>query len=207
MREKPGNTTLMNDAGPVIIGWCPHHETPVNKKKGTLIMDIITSSKIPDTPVDIYKTVEYSHRQVGIVQLWAGALSLFIILVTAYFIPEMILVLLIPIVALAFGILFFSVLTVEIHSDCIDALFGPIPLFKRSVAFDTISTYKLVKNPWYFGYGIRVIQNGTLYNIAGPHALEITLNTGKKVQIGTDEPEVLVDIFRQVTGHYSIKTN
>ncbi len=170
-------------------------------------MDIITNRKIPNSPTGISKTLEYSHRQVGTVQLWAGTLSLIIVMVTAYLSPEIFLMLLIPIGALAFGLLFFSTLTVVICSDSIQVKFGPIPLFKKNVAFDTISAYKLVKNPWYYGYGIRVIRRGTLYNISGPHALEITLHTGKRVQIGTDEPEKLAEVFKQVTSHYSLKSD
>jgi len=206
MKEKSGRKKLLSYIGPVITGWCPYHEVQVNKK-GMTIMDIITNSKIPKAPIGISKTLEYSHRQVGIVQLWAGILSIIIIVVTAVFCQEIIFLLLIPVIALVIAVLFFTTLTVEITSDRIEIMFGPIALFKRTVTFDNIKMYKLVKNPWYYGYGVRYIQNGTLYNISGPDALEITLNTGKRVQIGTDEPEKLMEVFENITKRSNMKSD
>jgi hypothetical protein len=48
-----------------------------------------------------------------------------------------------------------------------------------------------VKNPWYYGFGLRYTPHGWLYNVSGRHAVEVLLESGSKVRIGTDEPEKL----------------
>ena len=42
------------------------------------------------------------------------------------------------------------------------------------------------------GWGIRLTSRGTLYNVSGLDAVEVTLRSGKRFRLGTDEPEVLV---------------
>jgi len=54
-----------------------------------------------------------------------------------------------------------------------------------------------VKNPWYYGWGIRFTPHGWLYNVSGLHAVEIELKNGKKYRIGTDVPENLEKAIRE----------
>jgi hypothetical protein len=49
----------------------------------------------------------------------------------------------------------------------------------------------IVKNSWWYGWGIRLTPYGWLYNVAGWEAVEVLLKNGKKIRIGTDEPEKL----------------
>ncbi|PWR75864.1 hypothetical protein ACKUB1_18355 [Methanospirillum stamsii] len=195
------NTTIITDTDSVITGWCPNHDKPVNRKAEFSVMDVLTMGKNPEDPTGLTKNLEYSHEQVGIVQVWAGIISLNILLFTAYFCQDIILLLLIPILALIFGVAFFSTMTVIITTDAIKVQFGPVSVIKRTFPFEKIKAYSLVKNPWYYGYGVRWIPHGTLYNIAGPDALELTLHSGKRVQIGTDEPEKMIEVFENVFRH------
>jgi len=200
MKEK-GKPSIITDADSVITGWCPNHDKPVHKKAAFSVMGLFNMRSKPEDPRGSIQNLEYSHMQVGVVQFWAGLIGLIIILITAYFFQDVILLLLIPIIALIIGIGFFSTMTVEIRSDAIKVLFGPVTVIKRTFSFETMKSYRLVKNPWYYGYGIRWIPQGTLYNIAGSDALEITLHSGKIIRIGTDEPDKMIEVFEKVTSH------
>jgi hypothetical protein len=49
-----------------------------------------------------------------------------------------------------------------------------------------------VRNPWYYGWGVRLTPHGILYNVSGLNAVELLLDDGRRVRVGTDEPDALV---------------
>jgi hypothetical protein len=54
----------------------------------------------------------------------------------------------------------------------------------------------VVKNPWYYGWGIHLTPSGWLYNVSGFWAVELQMKNGKKYRIGTDDPEGLVQVIQ-----------
>jgi len=50
-----------------------------------------------------------------------------------------------------------------------------------------------VRNKWWWGWGIRRIHDGWLYNVSGLNAVELVMGNGKKFRIGTDQPRRLAD--------------
>ncbi|GAI51787.1 unnamed protein product [marine sediment metagenome] len=68
--------------------------------------------------------------------------------------------------------------------------------FKR-FKLNEIESCQVVKNHWYYGWGIRLTPHGVLYNVSGFDAVEIKLRTGKKFRIGTDVPQELEEAIRQ----------
>ncbi len=84
----------------------------------------------------------------------------------------------------------FSSLTVMITSSAFHAGFTPGWPRKVEPLFN-ISDVRVVRNPWYYGWGIRLTPHGTLYNVSGLDAVEIRTKQGKSFRIGTDEPEKL----------------
>jgi hypothetical protein len=94
-------------------------------------------------------------------------------------------------------LLVFGWLTVRVDDDAIEARFG-IGLIRRTVPFSDVQGYRAVRNPWYYGWGIRLIPAGWLLNVSGLSALELDLPAGRRVRIGTDEPERLVDVLSRV---------
>jgi len=58
----------------------------------------------------------------------------------------------------------------------------------------------MVKNHWYYGWGIHLTPHGWLYNISGFLAVEIQMKSGKKYRIGTDEPKKLIEAIQQSLG-------
>ncbi len=99
-------------------------------------------------------------------------------------------------VVIAIALVLFSSLTVVIWEEDLEARFGPGPIRKR-FKLNEIESCQVVKNHWYYGWGIRLTPHGVLYNVSGFHAVEIKLRTGKKFRIGTDVPQELEEAIRQ----------
>jgi hypothetical protein len=132
---------------------------------------------------------QYKHTQIGyviIAGLGAGILIVLSILLTQRRDWVMVLVLFIMTIA---TILFVS-LTIEIAEGVLTISFGP-GIIRKTVHIADIEACKVVRNPWYFGWGIRLTPHGWLYNVSGTQGVEITLKGGRRFRLGSDEPEVL----------------
>ncbi|MDH3245148.1 MAG: hypothetical protein OEM26_11075 [Saprospiraceae bacterium] len=87
-------------------------------------------------------------------------------------------------------VLFYG-LRVKVTSDQIKLSYG-IGLIKFSFDLSEIKSVQVVRNPWYFGFGIRLIPNGMLYNIHGLDAVELHFrNKSRIVRVGSPEVEIL----------------
>ncbi len=93
--------------------------------------------------------------------------------------------------------LFFS-LTVEIDATHLTFRFG-IGLIRQRIPLAEIVAVKPVRNTWLYGWGIHCTPHGWLYNVSGWEAVEITLVTGKRFRLGTDEPQRLARMLQAVT--------
>ena len=63
-----------------------------------------------------------------------------------------------------------------------------IGFYTKKINLSSIRSVSIQKYPVYYGYGIRIIPNGLLYNVSGNHAIEIRFKDRKNViQIGTDD--------------------
>ena len=102
-------------------------------------------------------------------------------------------------VIVALAALMFSSLTVMVSSEEIRLRFGPGPLGKRFPTPDVRGS-KIVRNRWWYGWGIRLTPHGWLYNVSGLSAVEIRLESGRKARIGTDEPERLKQAIDEARG-------
>ena len=100
----------------------------------------------------------------------------------------------IPLLASSAIILIWAILldslTVRISNNFIEIRFG-IGIIRKQFAIAKIQSATIVRNKWYYGWGIRLTPHGWLYNVAGLDAVEIRLNNGKQYRIGTDEPKEL----------------
>jgi hypothetical protein len=134
--------------------------------------------------------VEYRHTQPG--YLTAGTLGTALFFTAKQMLkggPAALAVL--PAVALLGGAaVFFSSLTVEIRDGVLRSYFGP-GLPAKSVKVHDIESAEVVENPWYAGWGIRMMPRGTLYNVSGFQAVEVRMTNGSRFRLGTDEPETL----------------
>lgn len=141
----------------------------------------------------------YSHTQFGWVTTIAsgsGALLLFVF--TAYLGAPRALV--VAAVVLILPLLFFCSLTTEVTDRAFRFSFG-IGLISKTIPRSEIAACRVVRNPWTFGWGIHLTPRGWLYNVSGNAAIEIDLRDGKRLRVGTDEPEALcAALHREMDG-------
>jgi lipid-A-disaccharide synthase-like uncharacterized protein len=66
-----------------------------------------------------------------------------------------------------------------------------IGLIKKKIALGEIEQTEAVRNTFWYGWGIRLTPHGWMWNIAGYDAVQLTLKSGKKFRIGTDNAQLL----------------
>lgn len=82
-------------------------------------------------------------------------------------------------------------LTTKVNSDTITIAFG-IGLIRKTIRIERVRTVETVKSPWYYGWGIRLIPKGLLYNISGTDGVELRFkDTNRIIRIGTKDPVTL----------------
>lgn len=139
--------------------------------------------------------MNYEHTQPGVLMRAIFGLTVLVCLVTAAALgvkdPKAMWILLAVAGSLAMATALFHSLTVRVTRESVRLHFG-IGLIRKSFAVADISSVQSVRNHWYNGWGIRVIRNGWMYNVSGFDAVEIEMQNGKKVRIGTDEPKRLL---------------
>jgi hypothetical protein len=84
----------------------------------------------------------------------------------------------------------FHSLTVEVDATHIRIAFG-VGLIRRSIALERVESCQVVRTTWIFGWGIRYVFNGWLWNVSGFYSVELAYRGGGHFRIGTDEPEAL----------------
>jgi len=71
----------------------------------------------------------------------------------------------------------------------------------KSFSIEGIQSVEIVKNPWYYFWGIKSMPGGWLYSIApGGRAIELIFNDIKKVRLGTNRPEEIKQRIDQAIG-------
>lgn len=135
----------------------------------------------------------YEHKQPGKLIRWTLVVSIavFVIVMTVAKIwTHPIGIQLIPIIALLILIacaFLFDSLTVRITESHLSVHFGP-GLIRKIFELKEIEAAEMVRNEWWYGWGVRLTPHGWLYNVSGLDAVQITLRGGKKFRIGTDQP-------------------
>lgn len=133
-------------------------------------------------------TSDYRHTQIGWTMLTILACVYFGVLYIDIYIPAppyfSIVIILIAIAV--------SCLTISINDKELVWYFGP-RVFKKSKPISEIASCEKVDNKWWWGWGIRLrpFAGYWLYNVSGLVAVEITLKSGNKFRLGTDEPDFL----------------
>lgn len=85
----------------------------------------------------------------------------------------------------------FGRLTVEVTDEGLNAFFGwgwP----HHTLTWDKATATRIVRNQWWYGFGIRWFPGGWLWNVWTLDAVEFDLASGRKFRVGTDEPEALL---------------
>jgi len=91
-------------------------------------------------------------------------------------------------------------MTTEVDDEKITVRFG-VGLIRKQIDLKKIKQVEIVKNPWYYGWGIRFIPGGMLYNMSGLKGVELTFIDSKRIiRIGSKVTENLKsEIERRLT--------
>ena len=92
-------------------------------------------------------------------------------------------------------LLLFGWLTVEVDGSRLRLRFG-IGLFRKSFPLEIVRAARVVRNRWWYGWGIRWTPHGWLFNVSGLDAVELELTLGRRYRIGTDDPDRLAAAVR-----------
>jgi len=139
----------------------------------------------------------YEHTQPGVLmRLILGAMAVVmgtigIVVLTSTRKPEAAIGLLVAPVVLAILLVLFHSLTIRISKKTLNLSFG-VGLIRKSFSIEEIDEASAVSNRWHYGWGIKKIKGGWLYNVSGFDAVEIKLKNGRTNRIGTDEPKKLL---------------
>ena len=139
----------------------------------------------------------YKHKQNGSFILFAlslGVLMTVWILFKVFPGPGTIITAIIMVVLLICIVLFWS-LTVELTIDHLSVKLG-LGIIHKEIRYEDIREARVVKNPLYYGWGIRWIPRGYMYNVSGFGAVELEFNDDQRFRIGSDEPQKLLSAIR-----------
>lgn len=148
---------------------------------------------------------DYSHRQIGTVLLMIMAPATLVAVGTRPRGPDSgpwLVVIGVILAITAMIILVFGWLTVQVSRDSLRLWFG-VGLVRRRFAIADLRAARAVRNPWYYGWGIRYTPHGWLFNVSGLDAVEIELVSGRRYRIGTDEPQALMAAIERARAGYA----
>lgn len=137
----------------------------------------------------------YEHRQIGWVTAGPFLLLAFVALPLARlrvgslaFVPALVVLTI---------VVLFGWLTVTVDPREVKLRFG-VGVFRKRVPFDAIRDCRVVRNKWYYGWGIRLTPRGWLWNVAGLDGIELDLSGDRHFRIGTNDPQGLLAAIRRV---------
>lgn len=133
----------------------------------------------------------YEHTQAGwLIRIILGLTALG--MVTAWWLdPGRPVPLLFGVGLTAVVLLLFHSLTVCVDREHLRLRFG-VGLIRFRYALADIEKARRVRNHWYYGWGIRQLPEGWLFNVSGRDAIEISLASGVTHRVGTDDPDGLL---------------
>lgn len=140
----------------------------------------------------------YRHTQTGKLLLALVAVPIAVIIWVTIFIEATTAAL--PVLGLmVVALLLFGTLTVEVDRESVLIRFGP-GVIRQRFPLSEVRAVRLVRNKWYYGWGIRIIPGGWLYCVSGLDAVELEMASGPRHRIGTDRPQELLAAIREALG-------
>lgn len=152
------------------------------------------------------ETKTFSQRGITSVVILIGVLLLFIAPLLVILSPEELKNYIIPRVTVIIAIIFLLMykLNITVSDEAVAFKFG-VGLFGKSYKLSEIRSCKPVSYSWLWGYGIRWLPNGWLYNVSGTQAIELEFyNRSGIVRIGTDQPE---EVAREINARIAANPN
>ncbi|MDJ0662963.1 MAG: hypothetical protein QNJ75_00290 [Acidimicrobiia bacterium] len=149
--------------------------------------------------------MEYKHTQTGylflFVLVWMVGVTALIAAFAGDEASEALLIMAITTVIVLAVVFWFSRLTVRVSGSEVRVGFGP-GWPRRVFGSYEIVAFRPVRNKWYYGWGVRKIPEGWMYNVWGLDAVELELASGKKFRIGTNDQD---DLVAALTTHLALR--
>ena len=140
----------------------------------------------------------YRHTQVG--RVTVGAMGLALAAALWFTVQEPGPVPIISLIVLGVVLILFSTLTVQVRDGVMDVFFGP-GLIRRRIPLRRIREVRVVRTPWYYGWGIRLTPAGWLWNVSGLDGVEVEFDDGHRFRVGSDDAERLAEVLvREMRG-------
>jgi energy-coupling factor transporter transmembrane protein EcfT len=114
----------------------------------------------------------YKHRQIAILILFTLGFGVVLTVTALILVSTQPVVVGSVLVILLLCILLFWSLTIEVTADRLVVSFGP-GVIRKSFRIKDIHDVRIVRNPWYYGWGIRLTPHGWLFNVSGFDAVEM----------------------------------
>ncbi len=87
-------------------------------------------------------------------------------------------------------------LVTELRGDSLRWHYGWLGWPRWRVELDDIVTVEPARSSWVEGWGIRTTGEGMLYNSSGTQAVRLTLRDGRRLRLGTRDPQRLAQLLR-----------
>ena len=132
---------------------------------------------------------KYRHTQYGLLMFSVFFITGMLIAVVALRIlaEDRVLAAIVMLGVYIFGVIMFYSLTIEISAEQLKCWFG-IGVVRKTIVLSEIQSTQVIKNPWYYFWGVKSIPGGWFYAIAPGTAVEIELRDGRILQLGTNQP-------------------
>jgi hypothetical protein len=134
----------------------------------------------------------YEHTQFGHVIIWS--LLAIILVASGGLIGHRAPPVIVSTILLVCLVLFYR-LKISIEDDTLSASFG-LGVIRKTIRLAEIASCEPIRIRWWYGWGIHLTPRGWLYNVSGFDAVAITLHDGKKLALGTDDPNGLATAIR-----------
>ncbi len=132
---------------------------------------------------------KYSHRQTGYV-IYYSCFFVFVVCISIAYITNPFWVGYLSGFLVCTILSFFFSLNISVSDKVIQCSFQ-WNVIQRTILLSDVQQVEIVRNPWYWGWGIRYTPRGWLWNVSGFDAVELTYDNGRHFRIGTDEPTEL----------------
>ena len=131
----------------------------------------------------------YEHIQIG--YLTISALGIAILVMIGIMVNQGLnLIAFIGMIIVVVCLALFATLKTTIDDTVLELRFT-MGIVRKNFLLKDIKSCQIVKNSWYYGWGMHLTPDGWLYNVSGFDAVKINMKTGKSYIIGTDVPDEL----------------
>jgi hypothetical protein len=151
----------------------------------------------------------YEHTQIGYLTIAVVSVAAVAVAISAISAPppghEILLGVFVVLVLTAFV---FRKLTIKIENEMLRACFGS-GLICKKVSLAEIVAFRPIRIRWWYGWGIHLVPTpygwGWLYNISGWNAVAIKLRDGRRLALGTNDPDGLVTAIGAASGRMQVR--